>query len=294
MSTQRDRSIGAATQLGSQVSINFGSSIAGILIPVVGSVVVVAIRQLVTAIVLIPVARPRLRGQTLRTLWPVIALGVILAVMNLSFYEAVGRVGLGIAVTIEFLGPLAVALATSRRLLDVACALGAGVGVYLLAGNDGQLDAFGIFLALFAAAGWAAYIVVARIVATKFVGLQGLSIASVIALIIIVPLALAVVDYSALNWQVLGLLVAVGVLSSAIPYSLDTVVLRRISPRLYAIITSCAPVLAALFGLLMLGEDLSLLQGAAIVLVSVSAATAFATQRERRVSTIEATAVSAP
>lgn len=294
VTTLRDRNIGATTQLASQVSINFGSSLAGLLIPVVGSIVVVAVRQLITAIVLVPVVRPRLRGHSMRTLWPVIALGVILAVMNLSFYEAVGRVGLGVAVTIEFLGPLAIALITSRRLLDVACALGAGVGVYLLAGNDGRMDVVGILLALLAGGCWAGYILVTRTVAARFPGLQGLSMASIISLVIVVPLALVVVDYSVIDWRVVGLLVAVGVLSSAIPYSLDLVVLRRITPRLYAIITSCAPVIAAFFGLLILGQELTLLQVAAIVLVSVSAATAIATQREKPATPLEVTATTTP
>ncbi len=294
VTTLRDRNIGATTQLASQVSINFGSSLAGLLIPVVGAIVVVAVRQLITAIVLLPFVRPTLRGHSLRTLWPVIGLGVILAVMNLSFYEAVGRVGLGVAVTIEFLGPLAIALITSRRILDVACALGAGVGVYLLAGNDGRMDVVGLLLALLAGACWAGYILVTRTVAARFPGLQGLSMASIISLVIVVPLALVVVDYSAIDWRVIGLLVAVGVLSSAIPYSLDLVVLRRITPRLYAIITSCAPVIAAFFGLLILGQELTLLQVAAIVLVSVSAATAIATQREQPATPLEVTATTTP
>lgn len=290
MSTQRDKTIGATTQLASQTSITFGSSIAALLIPVVGSIVVVAVRQLVTALVLVPVVRPSLRGHSLRTLWPVIALGVILAGMNLSFYEAVGRVGLGIVVTIEFLGPLAIALLTSRRVLDVACALGAGAGVYLLAGTDGRLDVLGIILALVAGVGWAAYILVARTVATRFPGLDGLSLASIIAVAVILPAALIVVDYTAIDWRVLGLLAAIGILCSAIPYSLDSIVLRRITPRLYAIVTSCAPVLAALFGWLILGQQLSLQQVLAILLVCVAAATAFATQQERRVSEIESVA----
>ena len=294
VSTQRDKTIGATTQLASQASINFGSSIAGLLIPVVGSIVVVAVRQLVTAIVLVPIVRPSLRGRSLRSLWPVIALGIILAGMNLAFFAAVGRVGLGIAVTIEFLGPLAIALLSSRRWLDVACALGAGVGVYLLAGTDGQLDAVGIVLALVAGVGWASYILIARIVAIRFDGLDGLSLASVIAVAVIVPWAVFVVDFSVIDWRVLGLLVATGVLCSAIPYSLDSIVLRRITPRLYAIITSCAPVMAAMFGWFILGQELSGQQILAIVLVSLAAATAFATLRERPVSEIEATATLTP
>lgn len=294
MSTQHDKTVGATTQLASQASINFGSSIAGLLIPVVGSVVVVAVRQLVTALVLVPVIRPRLRGHTLPTLWPVIALGIILAGMNLAFYEAVGRVGLGIAVTIEFLGPLAIALFTSRRWLDVACALGAGIGVYSLAGTDGELDVVGIILALMAAVGWAAYILVARTVAHRFTGLDGLSLASVVAVVMILPWALIAIDFSVIDWRVLGLLAATGVLCSAIPYSLDTIVLRRITPRLYAIVTSCAPVIAALFGWLILGQVLSLQQVLAIVLVTVAAIIAFATQRQKRVTVIEASAATMP
>lgn len=294
MTTQRDRTVGATTQLATEVSINFGSSIAGLLIPVVGSVVVVAVRQLVTALVVVPLSRPRLRGRSFRELWPAIALGLILAVMNLSFYEAVGRVGLGIAATIEFLGPLSIALATSRRILDVACALAAGGGVAVLAGGEGRPDVVGILLALAAGASWALYILVTRTVAARFRGLEGLGIASVVALAIIAPAALVVVDYSAIDWRVLGLLVATGILCSAIPYSLDSVILRRITPRLYSIITSCSPVIAALFGWLVLGQGLSLLQQLAVVLVCAAAATAFATQRDRPVSGLEATATTTP
>lgn len=294
MTTQRDRTVGATTQLATEVSINFGSSIAGLLIPIVGSVVVVAVRQLVTAIVLVPFVRPRVRGRSLRALAPALALGLVLAVMNLSFYEAVGRVGLGIAATIEFLGPLSIALATSRRVLDVACALAAGAGVWLLAGGSGRADVVGLVLAVVAGASWAAYILLTRTVAARFAGLEGLSIASVVALAIIAPAALVVIDWSALDWRIVGLLAATGILCSAIPYSLDSVILRRITPRLYSIITSCSPVIAAVFGWLVLGQDLSWQQQFAILLVSAAAATAFATQRDRPVSELEATAATTP
>lgn len=294
MITQRDRVIGAGTQAATEVSINFGSSIAGLLIPVVGSIVVVTVRQLVTAAVLLPFWRPKFRGIQWRGLWPAVLLGLVLAIMNLTFYESVGRLGLGIAATIEFLGPLLLALSTSRRILDVACVVGAGLGVYLLLGASGELDVFGVVLALTAAASWAAYILLARRVAMQFRGLNGLTVASVVALAVVAPIALIVIDYSALSWEVVGLLVAIGVLCSAIPYSLDTFVLRRITPRLYAIITSFGPVVAALFGALMLAERLGLVQWLAIALVCVSAGTAIATQRERPVSALEATATSTP
>ena len=140
---RRRRFTGAATQLGTEVSINFGSSLAGLLIPIVGSFVVVAARQIVMVAVVLPFYRPKRAELTWRRLWPALALGVTLAVMNLAFYESVHLLGLGIAATIEFLGPLALALATSRRLLDVGCALAAGVGVVLLIG-PGSSDAAAI------------------------------------------------------------------------------------------------------------------------------------------------------
>lgn len=281
MSAKRDRAVGAGTQIFTEVSINFGSALAGVIIPIVGVVAIVTARQLMTAIVVLPFYRPKLRELSLRVLWPAIALGVVLAVMNLTFYESVGRLGLGIAATIEFLGPLGLALAASRRLLDVVCATVAGAGVVLLTGLEGRLDLLGVLFALIAAASWAAYILLTRRVATQLRGLEGLSVASVIALIILLPVALLVVDWSTFSWFAIGLLLAAGILSSALPYSLDTFILRRISPRLYAIITSCGPAIAAVFGVLILGESLGPLQVLGIVAVCAAAAASIATQRDR-------------
>ncbi|MBN9631876.1 MAG: EamA family transporter, partial [Actinobacteria bacterium] len=179
MSSQRNRVVvGAGTQVATEVSINFGSSVAGLLIPVVGSLVVVAVRQVVTAVCILPFYRPKRAELTWRRLWPALALGVVLAAMNLSFYEAVGRLGLGIAATIEFLGPFALALAGSRRLLDAACAVAAAGGVLLLTATEGAIDPVGVVLALTDAASWAAYILLTRRVATRLPGLEGLSVAS--------------------------------------------------------------------------------------------------------------------
>lgn len=292
--TRRRRFTGAATQLGTEVSINLGSSLAGLVIPIVGSFVVVAVRQLVMVIAVLPFYRPKRAELTWRRLWPALALGVVLAVMNLSFYESVHLIGLGVAATIEFLGPLALALATSRRLLDVACALAAGAGVVLLIGpgsSDGSaIDPWGVALALTAAASWAAYIVLTRRVAVGLPGLEGLTVASIVSLALLLPLALATVDPSAIDWRVAGLLVGVGVLSSALPYSLDTFILRRITARLYAIITSFGPVIAAVFGWLVLSETFTLLEVIAIAVVCGAAGTAIATQRERSKSDLEQTA----
>lgn len=295
MSSQRNRVVvGAGTQVATEVSINFGSSVAGLLIPVVGSLVVVAVRQVVTAVCILPFYRPKRAELTWRRLWPALALGVVLAAMNLSFYEAVGRLGLGIAATIEFLGPFALALAGSRRLLDAACAVAAAGGVLLLTATEGAIDPVGVVLALTAAASWAAYILLTRRVATRLPGLEGLSVASVVATVLTVPLALIVVDYSRIDWRVAGLLLTAGILSSAVPYSLDTFILRRITPRLYAVITAFGPVIATLFGVLVLGEHFALVQLAGIVVVCVAAAVSIATQREHPRSDLEATAETIP
>jgi inner membrane transporter RhtA len=294
VTAQRDRLTGAGAQLVTEVTINYGSSLAGLLIPMVGSPVVVAVRQLVMAITVLPFYRPKFVTFTWARLWPALLLGVVLAVMNLTFYEAVDRLGLGVAATIEFLGPFAVALAASRRFLDFLCAAAAAGGVVLLTWSDGTLEPFGIALALTAAAAWAAYILLTRRVATRLPGLEGITIASVVSLVLLVPLALATVDYATLNWGVLGLLLAVGVLSSAFPYTVDTFILRRITPRLYAIITSFGPVVAAVFGVLVLGEVLLLQQQIAILVVCLAASAAIATQRDQPVSDIERTARAIP
>src|SRR5262245_45075713 len=137
---RRRTTIGALTQVGTEIGINFGSALAGLAIPKVGAPIVVAARQLVMVAVLLPFYRPKRSEFTWARLWPALALGVVLAIMNLSFYVSVNLIGLGIAGTIEFLGPLVVALAASRRVLDFACVVAAGIGVVLLTGLEGQID----------------------------------------------------------------------------------------------------------------------------------------------------------
>ncbi|AWB94314.1 EamA family transporter [Agromyces badenianii] len=285
---------GAATQLGTEVSINFGSSLAGLVIPVVGSFVVVAVRQLVMVVAVLPFYRPKRAELTWRRLWPAIALGVVLAVMNLAFYESVHLLGLGVAATIEFLGPLALALASSRRVLDVICALAAGAGVFLLIGPGASdaagIDPWGVALALTAAAAWAGYILLTRRVAVGLPGLEGLTVASLVSLVLLVPFAAATFDPAVIDWSIVAILLGVGVLSSALPYSLDTFILRRISPRIYAIITSFGPVIAAIFGWLVLSETFTFIEVVAIAVVCGAAGTALATQRGRPKSQLEQTA----
>jgi inner membrane transporter RhtA len=289
---RRRRIVGALTQIGTEVSINFGSALAGVAIPKVGSPIVVAARQLVMVMVLVPFYRPKRAELTWVRLWPALALGVVLAVMNLTFYESVHLLGLGIAATIEFLGPLTLALVASRRVLDVVCVIIAGIGVVLLTGLEGNIDPWGIVLALIAGASWAAYILLTRRVALKLPGLEGLTVASIVSFVLIAPLAIATLSSAEFDWAVIGLLLAIGVLCSALPYSLDTFILRRITPRLFAIITSFGPATGAIFGWLVLGETFTLVQAIAIGMVCIAAAVAIATQRDHPVSQLEHTAES--
>jgi inner membrane transporter RhtA len=289
---RRRRIVGALTQIGTEVSINFGSALAGVAIPKVGSPIVVAARQLVMVLVLVPFYRPKRAELTWVRLWPALALGVVLAVMNLTFYQSVHLLGLGIAATIEFLGPLTLALVASRRVLDVVCVIIAGIGVVLLTGLEGNIDPWGIVLALIAGASWAAYILLTRRVALKLPGLEGLTVASIVSFVLIAPLAIATLSSAEFDWAVIGLLLAIGVLCSALPYSLDTFILRRITPRLFAIITSFGPATGAIFGWLVLGETFTLVQAIAIGMVCIAAAVAIATQRDHPVSQLEHSAES--
>ena len=277
-SRPRSTAAGAALQVGTIVSVSLGSSLAGLAIPAVGPVLVVAARQVMMAALVLPVARPRIHRMTRAQLVPAVMLGLSLSLMNLSYYAAVDRLGLGIAATIEFLGPLSIALLASRRLLDAACALVAAAGVVVLTGLEGRIDAFGLVCGATAAVTWAAYIVFTRRVAERLPGFQGIAVASVVSLVVLVPWALTTLDIGAIDGRILGLLVAIGLLSSAVPYSLDTVILRRITPRLFAVLTSLSPVVAAVLGVIVLRETLSPVQLGAIVVVCVAAGVAIATR----------------
>jgi len=270
--------VGAALQVGTIVSVSLGSSLAGLVIPVVGAVIVVAARQVMMAALVLPVARPRILRMTRTQLVPAVLLGLSLSLMNLSYYAAVDRLGLGIAATIEFLGPLSIALMAARRLLDAVCALVAAVGVVVLTGLEGRIDPFGLVCAVTAAVSWAAYIVCTRRVAERLPGLEGIAVASLVSVVALGPWALATLDVTALDWRVVGLLAAIGLLSSAVPYSLDTVILRRITPRLFAVLTSLSPVVAAVLGVIVLQETLTPVQLGAIVVVCTAAGVAIATR----------------
>ena len=180
LTTDRPRTLrsGVATMLLSGLSNQTGAGIGAHAFSAVGPAGVVAVRQLVAAAVLLPAARPALHRMSWAQWWPALLLAAVFAVMNLSLYTAIDRIGLGLAVTLEFLGPLAVALLGSRSRRDVLTAVAAGVGVYVLVLPGPSSDFLGLALAVLAAECWAAYIVLNRVAGSRLPGLQAPAVAT--------------------------------------------------------------------------------------------------------------------
>lgn len=268
--------IAAGAAVGGAVSVQVGAAIGATIFPLVGPAGVVALRQAVAAIALLAVARPRLRGLRWSNVRPAILLGLVLVVMNLTLYGAVERIGLGLAVTLEFLGPLAVALLGSRRRFDLVCAVIAGIGVVLLTGTVPGLDVVGILLGLAAAAAWAAYILLSQRAGRTLPGIQSTAIASLVAAILTSPILVIVLvglePHELLRVAVVGL--AAGILSSALPYSIDLLVLRRLPRQLFGVLQSVHPAAAAVAGLIVLGQTLGAWQIAGLVLITAGNAIA--------------------
>jgi inner membrane transporter RhtA len=263
--------IAAAAVVGGAASVQLGAALGATVFPLVGPGGVVALRQTVAAVALIAVARPRLRDLTWRSLRPTLLLGLVLVSMNLALYGAVDRIGLGLAVTLEFLGPLALALLGSRRRIDLLTAVMAGVGVVLLTGTVPGIDLVGVLFALLAAASWAAYIVLSRRVGQALPGVQGTALASLLAAVVTSPLlVMALVRLAPEELaHVLLIGLGIGVLSSALPYSIDLLVLRRLPQHLFSVLQSVQPAAAALAGLLVLGQELGVWQLVGLGLISL-------------------------
>jgi inner membrane transporter RhtA len=238
-------------------SIQFGAALAATLFDDLGPAGTSALRLGFAALILVALWRPRVRGRSREALRIVALFGLALGAMNLTFYEALDRIPLGVTVTIEFAGPLAVAVATSRRRLDLVWAGMAAFGIVLLANPFGHsVDAVGLAFALAAAACWGAYILIAQRASRLYDGSDGLALAMVIAAL--VPLVPGIVqgggDLLKPEFLVLG--AGVALLSSVIPYSLETEALRRLPANVFGVFMSLEPAVAALAGLIVLGQSL--------------------------------------
>jgi inner membrane transporter RhtA len=210
-----------------------------------------------------------------------VSFGLALGVMNYSIYQSFARIPLGVAVTIEFLGPLAVAVAGSRHLRDLGWVVLAATGVVLLTqGGHGHLNLAGVLFAGVAGACWAAYIVLSSATGRRFPGSAGLAIAMVVAAVVVTPTAVLAGGSAMFRPAVLAIGAAVGILSSVIPYRLELESLRRMPTRLFGVWMSLEPAVAALIGLVMLGQHLTLLEWLAVGCVMI--ACAGAAQHERR------------
>ncbi|MBM7863093.1 EamA family transporter [Lentzea nigeriaca] len=258
---------GFATMTASAASSQLGAAVGAHAFAAIGPAGVVAVRQFVAAAVLLPVARPDPRRFTWAQWWPTIALGLVFATMNLTLYTAVDRIGLGLAVTLEVLGPLAVALGGSRTKKDVLFVLIAAVGVYVLVLPGPSSDYLGIGAGLLAAMCWAAYILLNRVVGRRLPGLQAPAAATSVSALLYVPVAVLLVVEGRLTGTAVLYAVGAGVFCSVVPYAADVIALRRVPPRFFGLAMSVHPVLAALAGLLLLGEQLALHHWAGILLV---------------------------
>jgi inner membrane transporter RhtA len=248
---------GPAMMLSAALSNQFGAATGSLAFGVIGPVGVTAVRQWIAALVLLATGRPRWRSFTWAQRRLVLLLAAVYGTMNLSLYTAIGRLGLGLAVTLEFLGPLAVALATSRRRTDLACALVAGAGVVALTRPRPATDYAGIGLALLAAACWASYILLNRQIGRRLPGAQGPAAAACTSALVFLPVGTVVLIRHPPTAAALACAAAAGVLSSAVPFLLDVLALRRVPAGYFGIFMSVHPVLAALIGLAVLGQPVS-------------------------------------
>jgi inner membrane transporter RhtA len=232
-------------------------------------------------IVLVALWRPRLRSRTRRELLLAAAFGLVLAGMNLSFYSAIHRIPLGIGVTIEFVGPLGVAVAGSRRPIDLVWVALAVAGILALTNGQAHgLDGLGAALALVAGILWAGYILLNARVGRAFERGTGLAVAMCVAALVAAPVGLAQGGSHLLEPRPLLLGCAVGMLSSAIPYSLELEALRRIATSVFGVLMSLEPAMAALAGLLVLGQSLSARALAGIALVVIASVGASRSSRQ--------------
>ncbi len=266
------------------LSVQLGAAIAKGLFGEISPTAMVWLRLVTSAAVLGAIARPRLAGRTRQDWWVVLGFGLSLATMNWAIYQSFSRIPLGIAVTIEFIGPLTLAVVGSRRAKDVLWVFLAAAGVGLLGFQRTGLDALGVAYALLAGAAWAAYILLSASTGRRWAGFDGLAVASIVAAAAMTLPALLSAGTSLWDGRILLIGALVGLLSSVIPYSCELVALRSLRPAVFGILMSLEPAAAALAAIVVLGEHLTTLQWLAIACVvaaSIGATRSGSTAGER-------------
>jgi inner membrane transporter RhtA len=271
--------------VGAIASIQFGAALAATLFGRIGPGGTVALRLAFGSLVLIAVWRPSVRGRERRELALAAVFGLVLGAMNLSFYESLHRIPLGIAVALEFVGPLTVALLGSRRRLDLLWVALAAAGILALTRTGGHpLSGLGVALALLAGVFWGLYIVLNARLGQVFEGGSGLALAMCLATVAVLPAGIVEGGAHLLDGESLLLGAAVGVLSSAIPYTFEVEALRRIAPPVFGVLMSLEPAVAALAGLVVLGQRLAAREVIGIALVIAASVGASRSSRETPVA----------
>ncbi len=267
--------------LGGVFSVQFGGALAATLIPQIGVGGAVLLRIGFAAVIIVAVVRPRLRGLSRRAWTTAVLFGVALGLMNWSFYGALAHLPLGVAVTVEFLGPLVLAAALSRTLRDKLAVLAALVGVVLvseaLTVPLAELSLVGLGLAATAGVMWAAYILLSERTGAELPGLDGLAIALVVATLVVLPAGVSTLG--SWTWSHVGAGLGLAVLSSLLPYSLELLALRRMAAAVFGILLSLEPAVAAVAGLLVLGQVLHATQVVGMALVVLASALVLGTRR---------------
>lgn len=270
------------------VSVQFGAALAVTIMPRAGAAGVVTLRLAAAALVLLILCRPKVRGYSRADWGTVLAFGVTMAGMNGLFYQAVDRIPLGPAVTLEVLGPLALSVIVSRRLVNLLWAGLALGGVVLLSGHGGgglgfgSLDPAGAAFALGAGVMWAAYIVFSARTGRRFPQADGLALAMAVAALLSLPLGVFEAGSALLVPSTLALGLGVAVLSSVLPYTLELLALRRLPAPTFAILMSLEPAIAATAGFLVLHQALSAVDALAIALVIAASMGAVRSQTRKR------------
>ena len=260
--------------VGAISTIQFGAAIATTIFDELGPEGVSVLRLGFAALILMAVWRPRPRDHARGDLWLAAAFGLTLGLMNLTFYMALDRIPLGVAVTLEFVGPLGVAIAGSRSRRDVLWVVLAGAGILLLANPFGEtgVDTLGAALALTAGVFWAAYILLAQRAGQRFGGGTGLALAMSVAALVPLGPGIAVAGGDLIKPEFLAIGLAIALLSSVIPYSLETEALRRMPSNVFGVLMSLEPAAGAIAGFLIAGQELVGREVMAIGLVVVASA----------------------
>ena len=270
---RRSAAPGAALVLLAVVPVQLGAAFAVELFDELGPAGAAFARLVFAALILVAWWRPSLRGRPAGAVRVAVVFGLVLGAMNLCIYESMDRIPLGIAVTFEFIGPLGLAVALSRRPLDVLWVFLAALGILGLADySGGSLDPVGVGFALAAGALWAGYIVLSQRTGALFPGGSGLAVAMVAGALLVAPFGIAAAGAELLRPELLGAMLAVAVASSVLPYSIELEALRRLPQRVFGVLMSLDPAVAALAGLVVLGQHLAPRDWIAICLVVIACA----------------------